>query len=206
MAQYKTEQENFWAGEFGNEYIKRNSGINILQDKVYSWRKIFANISHVNSCIEFGANIGYNLMVLERLFPSISRTAIEINKNACEELHKIQGVEVINSSILEYAPAKTYDLSFTSGVLIHINPDELKTVYEKLYQSSHKYILILEYYSLEPMEKNYRGYSERLYKRDFAGEMLMQYPDLTLIDYGFFYHNDPLIKEDSNWFLLQKNV
>lgn len=23
---YKTEQENFWAGEFGDDYIQRNSG------------------------------------------------------------------------------------------------------------------------------------------------------------------------------------
>lgn len=43
-----------------------------------------------------------------------------------------------------------------------------------------------------------------MYKRDFAGEMMTQYPDLTLADYGFFYHNAPNVFEDSNWFLLQK--
>lgn len=204
MTHYKTEQEEFWAGNFGNKYIKRNSGNNLLQNYLTKWRKITANINQLNSCIEFGANVGFNLIALERLFPSLSRTAVEINKNACKELNKIQGVNVVNSSILEYTPTKTYDLAFTCGVLIHINPNELKTVYEKLYNSSHKYIAIREYYSLEPIEKNYRGHSQKLFIRDFAGEILEQYPTLKLIDYGFIYRNDPNFDEDTNWFLFEK--
>ncbi len=208
MSQFKTEQENFWAGEFGNEYITRNSGTKILQRKLYTWKKVTSNINNLNSCIEFGSNVGYNLIALERLFPSLSlsRVAVEINKKACAELNKIQGVEVLNSSILDYTPIKTYDLSFTCGVLIHINPNELKQVYEKLYKSSHKYIFIQEYYSLQPVEINYRGHSGRLFKRDFADEILKQYSDLKLVNYGFFYHNDENINEDTNWFLFQKNI
>lgn len=204
MSQFKTEQEEFWAGEFGNDYMARNSGQALLQTKINQWKKMLSKIDTLNSCIEFGANIGLNLITLERLFPSLSRTAVEINKNACIELNKIQGVEVINSSILDYPPTKTCDLSFTCGVLIHINPNELKTVYEKLYNSSHRYILINEYYSLEPMEKMYRGHNGKLFKRDFADEILKQYPDLTLFDYGFFYHNDPNFASDTNWFLFKK--
>lgn len=30
MQQYKTPQEEFWAGEFGNEYILRNIGNNLI--------------------------------------------------------------------------------------------------------------------------------------------------------------------------------
>lgn len=204
MPQFKTEQEEFWAGEFGDNYIARNSGQALLQHKLYKWKKMTASINILNSCIEFGANIGLNLEVLERLFPALTRKAVEINRNACKELNKIQGVEVINSSILDYTPTQTCDLSFTSGVLNHINPNELKTVYEKLYKSSHNYILICEYYSLEPIEKTYRGHEGKLFKRDFAEELLQQYPDLKLIDYGFFYHNDPYFGDDSNWFLFKK--
>ena len=57
------------------------------------------------------------------------------------------------------------------GVLIHINPDMLNNVYEKLYDSSDRYILVAEYYNPTPVNVSYRGYNDRLFKRDFAGEM-----------------------------------
>jgi spore coat polysaccharide biosynthesis protein SpsF len=51
----------------------------------------------------------------------------------------------------------------------------------------------------------YRGYKARLFKRDFAGEMLDKYRDLSLLDYGFVYHRDPNFPQDDvNWFLLEK--
>lgn len=90
-------------------------------------------------------------------------------------------------------------------VLIHINPDMLTSVYEKLYECSNKYILIAEYYNPTPVNVSYRGHEERLFKRDFAGEMLDKYKDLKLTDYGFLYHRDnnfPL--DDITWFLLEK--
>ena len=93
------------------------------------------------------------------------------------------------------------------GVLIHINPDELQTVYEKLYESSNKYILISEYYNPTPVEVSYRGNLNRLFKRDFAGEMMDKYPDLKLVDYGFRYHRDNMFPmDDSTWFILEKGV
>ena len=62
-----------------------------------------------------------------------------------------------------------------------------------------------EYYSPAPVEVSYRGYSNKLFKRDFAGEMLKNYTDLELIDYGFLYHGDPAFPQDDiNWFLLKK--
>ena len=91
------------------------------------------------------------------------------------------------------------------GVLIHINPDQLNNVYEKVYNSSNKYILIAEYYSPEPVGVLYHGVEGRLFKRDFAGEMIDHYRDLKLIDYGFVYHRDNSFPQDDlNWFLLEK--
>jgi spore coat polysaccharide biosynthesis protein SpsF len=91
------------------------------------------------------------------------------------------------------------------GVLIHINPDMLGIVYEKLYQLFSHYILIAEYYNPTPVEVNYRGHSSKLFKRDFAGEMLDKYPDLKLLDYGFIYYRDNNFPQgDTNWFLLEK--
>lgn len=202
---YRTEQEDFWAGEFGTEYIKRNSYENFFQKKMYLWKRMLEKVSSVTSCIEFGSNIGLNLMVLQNLFPGMEGSAVEINPNACKQLRNIvPPVTVWEDSILNFKPEKTYDLSFTAGVLIHINPDELKKVYANLYHSSQKYIIINEYYSLNPVEINYRGYTSRLFKRDFASEFMDLYPDCRLVDYGFFYHRDPNCSEDSNYFVFEK--
>ena len=37
---FKTEQEEFWAGAFGNEYIERNNEPCILSNKLALWTKI----------------------------------------------------------------------------------------------------------------------------------------------------------------------
>ena len=97
------------------------------------------------------------------------------------------------------------DLVFIRGVLIHISPDALDEVYEKLYKLSKRYILISEYYNPNPVAIEYRGHTNKLFKRDFCGEVLDKYPDLKLIDYGFVYHRDPVFPQDDiTWFLLEK--
>ncbi len=68
-----------------------------------------------------------------------------------------------------------------------------------------KYICIAEYYNPSPVEISYRGHTGKLFKRDFAGEMLDAYDDLALLDYGFAYHRDPnFAQDDITWFLLGK--
>ena len=63
-----------------------------------------------------------------------------------------------------------------------------------------------EYYNPSPVTINYRGHSDRLFKRDFEGEILDKFPDLNLIDYGFSYKRDVVFPQDDiTWFLLQKN-
>lgn len=90
-------------------------------------------------------------------------------------------------------------------MLIHLNPDRLPDVYARLYECSRAYILVNEYYNSKPVEVNYRGHSERLFKRDFAGDLLDAYPDLALVNYGFQHHRDPNFPaDDLTWFLLKK--
>lgn len=204
---YKTEQEYFWAGEFGNEYIKRNTSENLLPSYLNLWSEIISKTSDIKSCLEFGANIGVNLQALKLLIPDLDMHAVEINETACNEhLAKFMDkANICNQSILEYQADEKYDLVYTNGVLIHINPNELNSVYEKMYQSSAKYILISEYYNPTPVSVTYRGNENKLFKRDFAGEMMDKYPELKLVDYGFRYHRDNNFKsDDDTWFLLEK--
>jgi spore coat polysaccharide biosynthesis protein SpsF len=91
------------------------------------------------------------------------------------------------------------------GVLIHINPDYLGKVYDLLYSIASRYICIAEYYNPKPVEVTYRGNEGKLFKRDFAGEMMDKFPDLKLIDYGFVYHRDyKFPQDDMTWFVLEK--
>lgn len=204
---YQTEQEAFWAGDFGDEYITRNQGNRLIASNLSLFSKIFSKTGLINSAIEFGSNVGMNLLAIRQLLPHVELSAIEINTNAAEAVRRIGGVSVHNTSILDFIPERQYDFVFIKGVLIHIHPDMLPQVYERLYQSSSRYISITEYYNPTPVSVNYRGHADRLFKRDFAGEMLDRYPDLRLVDYGFVYHRDANFPiDDTNWFLLEKRV
>lgn len=202
-----TPQEEFWSGEFGNEYIKRNSGKTLLASNIRFFSRALRSAGRISSCVEFGANIGMNLKAIRALYPEIELMAIEINPNAARELSLEIGEEkVFQGSIFDFAPSAKYDLSLIKGVLIHINPDKLNETYEKIYHSSNKFILICEYYNPTPVSLSYRGHDERLFKRDFAGEIMDRYPNLSLIDYGFSYHRDPAFPQDDiTWFLLKKD-
>lgn len=203
---FKTEQESFWAGDFGDDYSQRNSGDQLLLSKTALFSKILNRTGPVASVIEFGSNIGLNLKALDRLLPNVELSAIEINEYATSQLKEWGGCsEIFHQSALEFTPQKQYEMSMILGVLIHINPDELTTMYKNLYESSHRWILISESYNPTPIAIDYRGHESRYFKRDFAGEMMAQYPDLTLVDYGFVYHKDPSYPlDDPTWFLLEK--
>jgi len=205
---FKTEQEEFWAGDFGTDYIDRNKGDKLLASNLNFFSKALARATNINSCIEFGANIGMNLRALKLLHPALNLNAIEINQQAAKQLSEIIDKEgVFNGSIVDYPVVQGFDLSFIKGVLIHINPDELNAVYKKLVDSTNRYLLVAEYYNPSPVAITYRGHTNRLFKRDFAGEILDQYSEMKLIDYGFTYHRDvDFPQDDISWFLMEKRT
>lgn len=204
--QFKTEQEKFWAGEFGDEYMNRNQGDTLIASNIALFSKILSCTGKIDSVIEFGANIGLNLRVLRSLLPNAALAAVEINEKAIGRLSEIPGVKTYHRSILDFQPDTTWDLALIKGVLIHIHPDTLNEVYDRLYQASARYICVAEYYNPVPVEVTYRGNRDRLFKRDFAGEMLDRFSDLRLVDYGFAYHRDSHFPQDDiTWFMLEKN-
>lgn len=206
MVEFKTEQEHFWAGNFGTEYIGRNDSNQLLASNLNFFTKALKQAGKISSCLELGANIGMNLKALKLLYPGIELKGAEINVDAAKLLGSLIGEKnVYQGSIFEYPVTDKVDLSLIKGVLIHINPEMLNVVYEKLYHASSRHILVCEYYNPSPVAIPYRGHADRLFKRDFAGEMLDKYPGLTLVDYGFAYRRDPAFPQDDiTWFLMEK--
>jgi len=203
---FKTEQEAFWAGEFGTEYIQRNQGDALLASNLDFFAKALRATRGVKTCIEFGANIGMNLKALKFLHPTQEQHGIEINADAALQLAQvIPAAHVHQTSILDFQPGQTWELVLIKGVLIYINPDELPQVYDKLVGSSSRYLLVAEYYNPAPVAIPYRGHTDRLFKRDFAGEIMDRHPQMTLVDYGFAYRRDPNFPQDDiTWFLMEK--
>ncbi len=207
MNNYKTEQERYWAGRFGDDYITRNESKKLLAGNINMFADIINKTVNINSVLELGANIGMNILAINNLLPDSKTSAIEINSNAFEQLKTVCTGDAYLSSILniDIENQYQYDFVFTKGVLIHINPDKLNKVYETIYKLSKKYICIAEYYNPSPITIDYRGETNKLFKRDFAGELLEKYNDLLLVDYGFKYKRDNNYPQDDiTWFLIQK--
>jgi spore coat polysaccharide biosynthesis protein SpsF len=205
MTGYKTEQEAFWAGDFGTDYIRRNQGDQLLAANLAFFAKALSAMQGAESCIEFGANIGMNLRALRLLYPQMRLAGIEINAEAAAELAKAIGAENVHQgSILDVAPTQC-DLALIKGVLIHINPDVLPEVYDKLVATTRRWLLVAEYYNPSPVAIPYRDHADRLFKRDFAGEIMERHPQMQLVDYGFAYRRDPQFPQDDiTWFLMEK--
>lgn len=222
------EQTEFWQGQFGNDYTARN--INLVENNYQMFKKIFEKIDQkcldkmsmskfpqlpiwkydINSIIEFGSGSGQNIQALQRIFPDAEYTAVEINSKAVEQLKAIKGLEIYQASILDdWKEACLYDLVLSKGLLIHIHPDNIQKAYDVLYNASNKYILLCEYYNPVLQPVIYYGNEGKLWKRDFVGELLNKYSDLSLVDYGFCYNRksdtNNYIQDSITWFLLQKN-
>lgn len=203
---FKTDQEELWAGQFGDDYVTRNDDAGIVSSNIALFSKILGRCEPLHSVIEFGANIGLNLRAIQALVPDVQLEAIEINQSAVEHLARLLPPDRIHhESILDFRASRSWDLALIKGVLIHVNPEFLPQVYASLYRASARYIAIIEYYNPSPVTVPYRGLTESLFKRDFAGEMLERFPSLRVLDYGFVWRRDPVFPQDDlTWFLLEK--
>jgi len=196
------EQEQAWRGEMGDAYTKRQTLSLNARKAMFS--RILASTRHpIKSVIEFGANTGDNLRAIRSLLVGAHLTGVEVNNAAFLELKKHADL-AFHGSIIGFPSAGQWDLAFTRGLLIHIEPDKLEAAYQALYEAARHYIMLAEYYNPSPVIAPYRD-NTFLWKRDFAGEILDRYPDLQLVDYGFIYYRDRYAPQDSiTWFLMEK--
>jgi spore coat polysaccharide biosynthesis protein SpsF len=205
MSSFETDQEAFWAGSFGDEYADRNKSLAMVAANTALFAEVLRRTRGINSVLELGANIGQNLRALRSLLPAARLGAVEINAKAVEHLRTIGDIDVHEGSLLDFVPETKWDLVLVKGVLIHIAPERLEQAYDVINGCAGRYVCLVEYYNPSPVEIEYRGHSERLFKRDFAGELMERVPGLELVDYGFVYRRDPVFAlDDTTWFLLER--
>ncbi len=207
-----SETTDFWRGDFGNDYAARNSSPDLIKNNEALFRKALAPMldSAPGRIIEFGANIGLNIHALRRI-PQLSiceYTAVEPNEVAADALRAIDPEINVHQTSMQDTDEPWgggYDLSFTRGVLIHVPPADLPLAYRALYRASQRFILLCEYHNPKPVEIEYRGHLGKLFKRDFAAEMLSTFPDLRVANYGFAWRYDPNApNDDLVWTLLER--
>lgn len=203
---FNSEQEKFWATTYADDYIRKNSQFD-LQLGAEAWRKMLSGTEGVRHFLECGCNIGRNINQIKLVLPESMPSIIEISEPAFKFVTSRYDFEhAFNGSILDSQFDKaSFDLVFTMGVLIHINPDQLVKHMAKMFDYSRKYILIGEYFNRTPVTIEYQGEVDKLFKRDF-GKLFIENFDVKLIDYGFLwgYVYDSAGFDDITWWLLEK--
>lgn len=198
-----------WRGSFGDEYTERNRmTAEHLRACIVMWSRIlpcFAGDTP-RSAVELGCNIGINLRALQQI-TDMELYGVEPNEKArCAVIESgllPQGRALEGHGAAIPMDSGAVDLAFTRGVLIHVDPKQLGAVADELHRVSRKYIVLAEYFSVEPEERVYRGHAGLLFKRDFGGFFLDRFPGLTLVDYGFFWRRATGL-DDLTWWALRK--
>jgi pseudaminic acid biosynthesis-associated methylase len=202
-----------WKGAFGEQYIQRSQVTpEVIRQVTAAFLRILESAKirdKLSSVLEVGANIGINLLGLrEVLGPAALLAVVEPNPQACAQLRKDQRLNL--SAVLETdasripLPDDSYDLVFTSGVLIHIPPDRLPQAMKEIVRVARHYVLCLEYFSHQPVEIPYRGQAGLLWKRDFGQAYLAHCPGLRILQYGFLWQEELPYFDNLNWWMFQK--
>jgi pseudaminic acid biosynthesis-associated methylase len=188
----ETEQTAIWKGDFGHEYTDRNTlgpeGLDELCRRNYGISRREINESFLRgipkdaSFLEVGCNSGNQLLRLQHMgYTNLS--GVELQPYALEiARQRLPGVSLQLGSALSLPhEAASFEVVFTSGVLIHISPKDLPRAMEEIYRCSRRYIWGMEYYSSDVAEVAYRGHNRLLWKMDYARNYLERFPDLELV-------------------------
>lgn len=187
----RNNQEEFWVQNLSTSYMEANPYLGPIESRLAeeAWVQILnkINLADISTFLECGSNIGRNVKTLSRVLPNARASVIEINPEAlkiCKMNNKIESEFL--GSIKDATFSTRFDLVFTCGVLIHINPEDLKFTLTNIFKFSKKYVVVAEYFNRTPVTIKYRGEDEKLFKRDW-GKFVLDNFDTELVDYGFLW-------------------
>jgi pseudaminic acid biosynthesis-associated methylase len=205
------QQREFWLGEFGDSYMRRNNSIEKVNEEYkketgttieHIFQTFFDKIDGKSKILELGCNVGLNLGILQKMgFTNLY--GVELNKKALDIAQKNnKNITFINSSIEDFESGETYDLVYTAGVLIHINPSVLDLIIKKIINLTDRYIFGFEYYSDNLVEIKYRNYANVCWKQNFPLLFKKLSPSLKVIKEEKFHYTNMNLVDIA--YLLQK--
>ena len=210
-----TQQTRIWSGVFGKEYTDRNAlcleDLQSLYRRRYGTsrtemnRQFFSVLDPSARILEVGSNIGNQLLLLGEMGFSdlwgieLQSYAVELSKLRAPNLNIIQG------SVVDIPCKDSYfDLVFTSGLLIHIHPDDLAEAMREIHRCAKKYIWGFECYAPESTEVVYRQLKNLLWRGDFVKSYLEFFEDFELVKEERYKYLDS--DNVDSMFLLRRKV
>jgi pseudaminic acid biosynthesis-associated methylase len=172
----------FWAGEFGSAYTKRNNRVP-WSDRVPFWRRI-VELTKAQSFLDVGCNIGWNLLALQQMGSQLMLSGVDINDDALQHAqnHGFDAHLCPADQVVEKFGAGACDMAITSGVLIHVAPEDLKRTMRAIVDVSSRWVVAVEYDAINETEVEYRGHKGKLWRRPY-GELYMEM-GLELVETG----------------------
>jgi pseudaminic acid biosynthesis-associated methylase len=187
-----TRQIQQWGAEFGRDYTDRNpqtaAAMDALYVENYGVSRTALNQEFLGALprdlriLEVGCNVGAQLGAMAQM--GFTRLAgVDIQPYALKTARQnYPGILFMAASALELPVREgAFDLVFTSGVLIHIHPDDLSRAMGEIYRACRRYIWGLEYFHPTCAMIPYRGQADLLWKGDYAGLYRERFPDLKLL-------------------------
>jgi pseudaminic acid biosynthesis-associated methylase len=191
-ASTETAQSAVWKGQFGRDYTDRNTcepeALDTLYLRNYGISRRAINqtfLQHVPqsaSFLEVGCNTGNQLLLLQEMGYS-NLCGVELQPYAIELARKrlAQASLSLGSALSLPYEDSSFEVVFTSGVLIHISPDDLPRALDEIHRCSRAFIWGLEYFSSDAVEIHYRNRRGLLWKMDYARRYLERFDDLELV-------------------------
>lgn len=215
----ETPQEEAWRGTFGKEYANRNSWscekLDALYERRYGISRTGMNgmltryVPPLATILEVGCGDGVQLALLYELGYT-ELFGLDISTKQAEratELHAPHIVATTTGSVLDIpAYDSSYEVVFTSGLLIHVSPEDLVRAMDEMYRVSRRFIWGFEYFSihLEPESVVYRGIGNMLWKANYAELFLQRFPALRLVEERRYKYLEEGLEQMDTMYLLEK--
>jgi pseudaminic acid biosynthesis-associated methylase len=160
------EREQFWAGEFGTDYTRRNR-ID-WRKRIPFWRQVLT-LTQARSMLDVGCNAGWNMLAALKVDRAMEVAGVDVNTDAIAEAQEMElDARFMPARQVGIVWPERFDLVCTSGVLIHVGKDELPEVMRAIVAASKQWVLAIEYEAQQEEEVEYRGNAERLWRRPFG--------------------------------------
>ncbi len=211
-----TDQMDKWSGDFGKEYTDRSTysldEMEARYIKNYGVKRkelnerFLSNIHKDARILEVGCNIGNQLVTMKEAgFTNLC--GVEVSTYALDKAKSrpdARGIELVEGNAFELPfEDGSFDMVYTSGVLIHISPDDIGRAVSEMCRCSRKYIWGFEYYADDFTEVKYRGHDKLLWKADYASFFLDKCKGAKLLKKERYKYLDNPENEDA-MYLIEK--